>query len=130
MELKTIRDTYYGFSAEASKAARALALAGIAIVWVFTKETQSVPEPLLWPLGLFVATLAMDWLHYFTSALMWGWYGRYREKNDKYDDYPAPKTINWLNNALWFLKVVTIGPAYVLVFLFLLDTIYPGAKSP
>ena len=66
MKLSAVRDCYYSHSGNASAAARQIAFAGIAVVWVFnqpvTNHTLNLPEQLVSALLFLCAALALDLL--------------------------------------------------------------------
>lgn len=63
MKLKDALENYYFHSGKTSDLVRQLALAGIAVIWLFKYEVTGVPKvpaQLLLPLGLIVCGLALD----------------------------------------------------------------------
>ena len=65
MRLQDYRETFYEFTGKASDITRQLSFAGIAIIWIFKKETGTaltVPHELLWPGVLIVLALFFDLL--------------------------------------------------------------------
>jgi hypothetical protein len=71
---KDIRESFYTFSGKASDAARQLAFAGIAVVWLFNKPRDAailLPGALLVALFFFVTALALDLIHYAVGSLIW-----------------------------------------------------------
>src|SRR3546814_17392639 len=87
MRLSAARNCYYSHSGNASAAARQIAFAGIAVVWVFIKpladRTLNLPEPLAGVLLLLCIALALDLLQYTTSTATCGFWSRRKEKKLK-----------------------------------------------
>jgi hypothetical protein len=83
MKLQDYIDTFYTFTAKASDVNRQLAFAGIAIIWLFKKETPAgitIPHELLWPSFLIVLSLALDMLQYWLASMTWRVFYRKKEK--------------------------------------------------
>lgn len=83
MKLEDAKKRYGDLSKQASDNTRTLALAGIAVVWVFKEgigDATRIPVGLLWPLFWFLLALSLDYLHYFLGATGWFIYFRCREK--------------------------------------------------
>ncbi len=73
-KFKEYRADFYTLSEKASDATRQLALAGIAIVWIFKiqdAQNVSIPRELLVPSLFFVVALALDLLQYSLAAVIW-----------------------------------------------------------
>lgn len=130
MPLQEFRKAYYKFSAKASDSARALAFAGIAIVWVFRIANESapkVPKDLLLPLLLFAVTLAADMLHYAIAAAIWGVFHRLHEKKsarqqdrDAYAvQLKADPRLNWPAIGLFWFKIASVVAAYAFLIRYL-----------
>lgn len=100
MKLVDARNAYYEFSGKVSDISRALALAGIALIWVFkidSKDGPHVPHELILPAFVLVLALSADFLHYVVATFAWGMYHRYKEKKGatEKDQFLAPRWINW-----------------------------------
>lgn len=84
MKLSVARENYYCHSAAASAAARQLAFAGIAAVWVFNQPQDqpgiALPQVLTWAMILLCFSLACDLLQYASSSAIWGYFHRIKEK--------------------------------------------------
>src|SRR5680860_754515 len=82
---KTVADykeDYEYFTGKASEINRNLALAGIAIIWIFktTSETGiAIPQDLITPLIWLVISLSLDLLQYIVGGLIWLIFYRYQE---------------------------------------------------
>lgn len=119
MKLSKYKDDYHEFSGKASNAARQLAFAGIAVIWIFKigdNHRPQIPEPLLLPLILLVFTLAFDFLQYVVSSFIWGYFFRREEKklsNISQDPVvSAPYYYNWPGKTFYRLKLFTVLLAY------------------
>ena len=121
MKLSEARECYYSHSGNASAAARQIAFAGIAVVWVFNQPQSSQPlalsEPLRIVLLLLCATLAFDLLQYAFSTAVWGFYSRYKEKQLKHQfhnnpDIEPPRELNWPGVGMFWLKLLALVFAY------------------
>lgn len=80
MKISEARDFYYFYTGKTSEIVRQLALAGIAVVWIFKTGQTQLPSELILPLNLIIGTLILDLLQYFVAATIWGLYSRYQEK--------------------------------------------------
>jgi hypothetical protein len=117
-EVREIRDER---STKASEVARALALAGIAITWIFRESggAPRLPPSLLPPLTFFALALAFDLLHYVLSALAFA-YLQWREDRRRVatrDDYEVhvPAVANWPGNLCYAAKLLSVGAGYILL---------------
>ena len=93
MKISELRDAYYDASGTVSDLVRKLAFAGIAVVWIFRvgDKTGGLKyfDAMLWPLGLFVASLAADFLQYLYKAIVWGslnthYYNKHKPNKENY----------------------------------------------
>jgi len=130
MKLNDAREFYYFHSGKTSELVRQLALAGIAVIWLFKYEVigvTKVPADLLLPLMLIVLGLALDLLQYTVATVVWGVFHRMKERSGVSEDadFTAPPKINWPAIALFWLKVTSIAIAYVLLLLHLARTVVP-----
>ncbi|MFM0261874.1 hypothetical protein [Paraburkholderia sediminicola] len=125
-----VREKYYEHSKKASDVSRQLALAGIAVVWLFKTSIAGVaigayglPSALFWPTLLMLVSLALDLLQYVWQAALWGTVSRSQEKQHGTD------TVEWDGirpawnlpaNVLFWGKLVSmlVGYGLLLVFLF------------
>ena len=124
MKLSEARECYYSHSGNASAAARQIAFAGIAVVWVFNQPQSSqplaLPQPLQIVLLLLCITLAFDILQYTFSTAVWGFYSRYIEKKLKHQfhnnpDIEPPRELNWPGISMFWLKLLALLCAYALL---------------
>jgi hypothetical protein len=130
MNLKDAREFYYFQSGKTSDLVRQLALAGIAVVWLFKYEVVGVPKvpsELLWPLALIVFGLALDLFQYAVSTVVWGVFHRTKERAgvSEEQDFKVPPQLNWPALAFFWLKVISIAIAYLLLLDHLARTVVP-----
>ena len=130
MKLSDVRQSYDYFSGRASDLARQLSFAGIAVIWVFRRETESglaIPATLVWPALYFCAALAFDLLHYIVATIAWGTFHRINEmKLKKADADPAltaPRYINWPQTIFFLLKLVAVAIGYMLLLKYLMSVL-------
>src|SRR3546814_12767094 len=96
MRLSAARNCYYSHSGNASAAARQIAFAGIAVVWVFNKpladRTLNLPEQLAGVLLLLCIDLALDLLQYTLSTETWG-IGSWRKEKKLKHKFPDERRV-------------------------------------
>ena len=121
MKLSAARECYYSHSSNASTAARQIAFADIAVVWVFNQSQSDqpidLPQQLIIVLLFLCATLAFDLLQYVLSAAVWGFYSRYKEKElgHHFHNDPSiepPHHLNWPGVTMFWLKLAALIGAY------------------
>jgi hypothetical protein len=74
MKLQGYRETFYAYSGKVSDICRQLALAGIAIIWIFKRDIggiYSVPKGLLLPMLLIACGLLADLAQYLIGSATW-----------------------------------------------------------
>jgi hypothetical protein len=126
MNLKDCRETFYEFSGKLSDNTRNLAFAGIAIVWIFKQEKNSlftIPNVLAISMLMFVLSLSFDLLQYIYQTIVWGSFHTYQEKklkNDENADFLAPCIFKNIANIIFWIKVVFLILGYIFVVRFLL----------
>jgi hypothetical protein len=130
MKLKDARENYYFHSGKTSDLVRQLALAGIAVIWLFKYEVigvPKVPSQLLVPLVLIVLGLAFDLLQYAVATVLWGFIQRSKERAGLGEDveFLVSPLLNWPALVFFGLKVASIGVAYYLLFRHLARTVLP-----
>jgi len=126
MKVSKLRDAYYDASGTVSDLVRKLALAGIGVIWIFRvgDKTGGIKyfDAMLWPLGLFVGSLAADFLQYLYKAIVWGslntYYWRKHRNNEK--DVKISEKWNWPAIALFWIKslLTVIAYGFLLHFIF------------
>ena len=127
----TSREEYYGFSAKASEIVRQLALAGVALIWVFRIDRSSGVDALhpglRVPAVLIIGSLACDLLQYVYGAAAWGIFTRLKEKavQDGREKEPfwAPSLMNVPTVVFFYSKIALMVLAYVLVGRFLVTRV-------
>lgn len=129
MKLKDARDNYYFYSGKTSDLVRQLALAGIAVIWIFKFDVQGIPkipEALSWPLTLIVLGLAFDLLQYAVATAIWGVFQRNKELSgtDEETAFLAPRQFNWPAITFFTLKTLSVIVAYVCLLRYLARTIF------
>jgi hypothetical protein len=124
MKLSAARDCYYSHSGNASSAARQIAFAGIAVVWVFNQPQSGapigLPEQLIAVLLFLCIALALDLLQYSVSTAIWGFYSRVKEKELKHKfhsdpDIEPPPQLNWPGVTFFWFKLSALFAAYLLL---------------
>ena len=122
MNLGEARKFYDYFTGKASDITSTLAMAGIAVIWVFRigEHATSIPRELLLPLALFVLTLLFHFLHYVIAGLFWGRFLDSQEKkftaNDNEEKIEnAPDWINSPARICYGLKVSILPLGYFLL---------------
>lgn len=118
MNLEDYRSAYYEASGQASEIGRKLGFAGIALIWLFKKETSSgyvVPEPLMVPAALIILALALDFLQYVAASAIWASFSRWNEMKRVAEAEPltAPRYFNYPMLLLFWSKIPAICIAYV-----------------
>lgn len=124
MNLPEYRKVYQEFSGEASKLARQLGFAGLAIIWIFRNENlgKVIPASLVSPGLLIVVGLACDLLQYVWATAVWGGYQQLLERRGtpESEELDAPGWFNWPTLAFFWGKLVAIVVAYGLLIGFLI----------
>lgn len=120
VKLAEYRQDYYSFSEKASSGARQLAFAGIAVIWVLRTaihQEPKVPAAFHPALVLLVFALASDFLHYVTATVIWGVFCRVHERQGRKDTdtLDAPRWLNWPTEVLFWVKVMAVLGAYLLI---------------
>lgn len=129
MKLQQYIDDFYTFSGKASDLNRQLAFAGIAVIWLFKKDTMvglTIPHELLWPSLLIVLSLALDMLHYCVASIIWRRFYRSEEQAGLSGEDEVVRPGIWRERPIWILfcfKILTIVIAYVWIGEYLISTI-------
>lgn len=130
-KLSHYRETYEEASSKVSDITRQMALAGIAIVWIFRQPDPSeriICQELILPLVLFVATLFFDIIQYMYKTIAWYWFFRINEKrNHSKNTDPPIQAMPRLNYPTWtffYLKVICLMIGYVFIFVYLFDKLF------
>ena len=133
MKLSEARENYYRHSAAASSAARQLAFAGIAAVWVFNQPQDQpgivLPQILSWAMILFCLSLACDLLQCATSSAIWGYFHRAKEKEltakliSADANVAAARCFNWPAIFFYWSKLSLTIAAYTCIAIFLFNSL-------
>ena len=128
MKLSEAKAAYYAQSGTASTVARQIALAGIAVVWLFNApvgpERIALPEELVLVALLLVITLALDLLQYVLASLIWSVFARRLEHQmshclEEDPEGPASPFLNWPALGCFWAKMLVVILAYWLLARFL-----------
>ena len=109
-------DVYSRHSRKASDVFRQLALAGVAIIWIFTQTDAGpqLPRDMIVPAVVILPTLAADLVQYWTLADRWGRAAREAELAGlgRDDRFKVRTITNRLGQAMWLFKLRGITVAY------------------
>jgi hypothetical protein len=119
MKIKQVRANVDTFTGKASELCRQLALAGIAVVWVFKNsgDRNVIPDDFLLPIFLLVLTLAFDFLQYVAGSIEWMIFNHIQENkysctSEDQEVDSSPAWINYPHLLFFILKIVTIIGSY------------------
>jgi hypothetical protein len=117
MTLADARDAYEALSGKASDIMRQLGLGGLALIWLFHKDSAKGPvldDGLLHAALFIFIAIIFDFLQYVVGATIWFRHFRRKEKEGLKDDTPfkAPPHLNWPTWALFYLKSAMVLIAY------------------
>jgi hypothetical protein len=127
MKIKEIKTEYYEASGKVSDLIRQLDFAGIAVIWIFKTGKESAAgihysNELLWPLILFVVSLAFDLAQYVYKAAYLGILNHrsWKRYHDDEKVIPLSEKRNWPTIICFWAKtiLVCVGFAFLLAFLF------------
>ena len=120
--------TYEEASSKVSDLSRQMALAGIAIIWIFRQTDlsgQIICKELIPPLFSFILTLTFDILQYIYKTVAWYIFFRTREKKiNKKNPDPTTQANPIINLPTWILfgsKIVSLIIGYIMIFIYLFD---------
>jgi hypothetical protein len=128
VKLQDYRDAFYEYSGKASDLSRQLAFAGIALIWLFKKDTisgPSIPHELLLPGIFIVLALALDMFHYCLGSLIWRRFYRKGEEAGADEERELDHSV-WLElpiYAVFILKIIFVFLAYGWIFSYFLRTL-------
>jgi hypothetical protein len=127
--LSSYLDLISYFSSNASSINRNLALAGIAIIWIFKKpeNTSIIPGLLNFPLWCLAISLGIDLVQYLIGSFAWKFFYEYKyylwKKNGFKPEYAkdieAPNSISVPIDILFFTKIVFMLIAYYNIVIYL-----------
>ncbi|MDH5911032.1 hypothetical protein L8R80_00405 [Vibrio splendidus] len=116
MKLEDSRNNYYTHTGSLSAVCRQLAMAGIAVVWIFVQKESgkvSIPAELITPLIFFIVGLALDLLQYMYSSAAWGIVNRVMEMRfTEKDEFKVNRIINWPTNVFFWAKSTSVIIGY------------------
>jgi hypothetical protein len=130
MTFDRIYENVRNHTTTSSALARQLALAGIAVVWLFAggfnPKSIVLGHNLAWALLAFVVALLLDAVQYLYLSLAWMIFlavsrRKFESEGDKTsptaDDRSevAPTWINWFGNVCWLVKSLAVLAGYVLL---------------
>ncbi|HEV2803374.1 MAG TPA: hypothetical protein VGW57_00455 [Chthoniobacterales bacterium] len=132
MTISDLKEEYYFATGTVSTVVRQMALAGIAVIWIFKvgKDTGGItftPDMLV-PLRLFILVLVADLLQYAFKSAVWGIiHHHYWKKFKNADHVVEPSGFwNWPTNILFWAKTALCVFGYVQLFLL----VYGGLFIP
>lgn len=129
MQLSEYKKDYYFFSGKVSDITRQMALAGIAIIWVFkiSKDEQIFIDKLLIYSAFFIAmSLLCDISQYIYQTIVWKKFFDEKElkRTPENEDILAPREMNTIPQILFWAKVILVGIAYLLIIIYLVSNIF------
>ena len=127
-KLSDFRADYERYTTKLSDVNRNIALAGIAIVWIFKKTNGAdvlISSELIIPSILLVCGLGFDMLQYIYQSIAWAIFYGYHEKKLKKEDeeLEAPEAMNYASWSFFGLKVLSVIVAYVFILKFLINNL-------
>jgi hypothetical protein len=129
VKLPGYRTDFYFYSGKVSDIARQLCFAGIAIIWLFKKDTAAgitVPQELVLPGAIIVSALAIDLIQYIIASLTWFIYYRVQELKGVSDEQELGNHSGWLEVPIWVafvLKTAGVLAAYYLLIKYFFKTV-------
>ena len=131
MKLSEYKSDYYQYSGLASSATRQLALAGIALIWVFKTQSDNgtyiLPNTLIYPAIGLIVSLGSDLLQYVFGTVIWGLFHRYHESlRESIEDDPileAPVHYTWPINFFFYTKIIAVLVSYFFLLIFAIDSV-------
>lgn len=120
MKLAEARKAYYDFSGKASDIARQLCFAALALVWLSAVQGaggSGLGLDVTLVTGLVVASLLLDLLQYLYGSTAWGLLHRVKRASGVREDqeFRVSAKINWPTNALFWLKLLPVFAAYLVL---------------
>jgi hypothetical protein len=128
VKLQDYRDDFYTYSGKASDLSRQLAFAGIALIWLFKKESGgqlTIPNELVLPSIFIVVALALDLIHYCLASVIWRIFYRSKEKEGVDEDTMLQHSTA-LETPIWTVfcaKIAFVLLAYAQLLAFLVRAI-------
>jgi hypothetical protein len=135
MKLEDTRAEYYFHSGKVSEVVRQLALAGVAVIWIFKSEAggqQRIPGWLI-PAGILILfCLAFDLLQYAVATIQWNRFNRVKEielgqkkaageiTDPENEQFAAPAEINDIPMTFFWVKFILVILAYINLIFYLM----------
>lgn len=126
-QIAIFKSDYEYFTGKTSEINRTLALAGIAVVWIFIKNDVNgvhLPQELSIPLKWFILTLVADLIHYFLGGFIWWRHFIYYKKREtkiekitNYSIYPL------ILHFIYFSKIAFCFIAYYHMLVYFKDVL-------
>jgi len=124
MKLSEIREAYEDISRISSTVNRQLCFAGIGIIWIFNKSSNSisVPHELFLPSFLFILSLFLDIVQYYIQTIIWHrfYLSRRRKGIKEGQEADEPESYNTISWIFFYSKVAVLIVGYVFLGIFLL----------
>lgn len=126
MKLEQYKKEAHEFQGLASGLVRQLALAGIALIWIFKIDKpieHLLPNECYWPLLLFILALSFDFLQYFVPSIIWIIFFRHHEKKNNGNveiELKANEIYSYPGYFFYILKVLLLFLGYILIVKYLL----------
>jgi hypothetical protein len=119
---------YRDYSKTASEITRQLGLAGLAVIWIFKTDQGGgkmvVPPQFFKPALLLIVGLTLDLSQYVLSAEIWRVHTRRTEKRALLE-FDRPAWLPWVQVMPYWLKILSVGGAYVYLISFLARSVFP-----
>ena len=126
MKLNDALENHYVNSSTASQNVRTLAIAAVALVWIFKTEAAQnqleLPAKLIVASFFIIAALACDFLQYLWGSFIWWQVHRQRELEFEGDREREFEISVWVNRPSYFffwskMLAVVVGYTFILWFL-------------
>ncbi|MGE0635173.1 MAG: hypothetical protein AB7G44_08545 [Bacteroidia bacterium] len=120
--LEDFKQDTYELSKKTSDISRQLAFAGIAIIWIYKNPDDApilIRDGLLFPLFLWILSLAIDLIHHFFGAMAWYTFFQMKQYHfnngtlKKTDDITGPFWIDYIATCFFILKIILNIWAYI-----------------
>ncbi|MDO1500913.1 hypothetical protein Q2T40_12300 [Winogradskyella maritima] len=124
-KLSEFKEDYYFFTGKLSDINRQIAFAGIALIWVFKKGTNTefqIDNALILPAILIVSALAFDMFQYIYQSVVWSIFYTRKNRRHKSEEkkIKSPEYLNYPSWVFFFIKVILVLIAYWKIFDYLL----------
>ena len=136
MKISELRDGYYDAAQKVSERVRQLSLAGIGVIWILRVGEHAgrvaFSKVLLWPLGIFVAGLGLDFVQYIYKSIVWGslntYYWRKYGDNDK--NVVISGKWNWATLFFFWSKAALTAIGFAILLTYIASQLQNPEKSP